>query len=231
MTFLLDPRNDVLDELRRVARHETEAALAQLDRPDEDVHEVVHEVRKHGKKIRGLLRLVRPALGDQYRPANDFVRDAGGRLSEIRDATSLLECVDDMAVLVEGEPGSEHLPALRSELLERRERTIEALDQGARLERFGSDMRELLERIARWELSTGAYEAVGPGFTRSYSAGRKAMREAYDAPSFDTTSSSWPRPGPRSSPPAGPRSSASPTSSGTPRTWPSSTMPWETSPT
>ena len=46
----------------------------------------VHDVRKRCKKVRGLLRLVRPGLGPDYRRANADVRDAARELSSLRDA-------------------------------------------------------------------------------------------------------------------------------------------------
>ena len=184
-SYLLDPRRPLQDDLSRVARAELDAATAQLDRPPEDVHEVVHEVRKHGKKLRGLLRLVRPSLGAAYRPANDAVRDAARRLSDLRDVTSLLECVAAVAVQPQGEPGTQHLPALEERLRARRARTMEDLDPASKLRRLGEELATIRQQVATWELDAPGYAAVGPGFAAYYRRGRAAMRMAYAAPSFE----------------------------------------------
>jgi CHAD domain-containing protein len=52
-----------------------------------DPAEAVHEARKDMKKLRSVLRLVRPVIGDSvYRQENRRFRDAGRILSDARDA-------------------------------------------------------------------------------------------------------------------------------------------------
>lgn len=60
------------------------------------VEEAVHEARKCCKRIRGLVRLVRPAMEDEYQAANTATRDAARHLSPIRDAHALLATFDDL---------------------------------------------------------------------------------------------------------------------------------------
>ena len=55
----------------------------------------IHEARKATKRLRALVRLVRRELGDEvYALENQCYRDAGRRLSELRDATVLVETLD-----------------------------------------------------------------------------------------------------------------------------------------
>jgi hypothetical protein len=72
--------------LRRIAREEIGAAIEDIDSAA-DLHEAVHEVRKRLKRIRGLLRLFRPAF-PAYFAENAWFRDEAARLSELGDATS-----------------------------------------------------------------------------------------------------------------------------------------------
>src|SRR5262245_6994153 len=99
MSFEFEPDESVRKGVRRIARKQLEAALglltgAQPASPDE----VVHEARKHFKKLRAVLRLVRPAIGPKaYRGENITFRDAARPLTEVRDAKVLVETVDGLA--------------------------------------------------------------------------------------------------------------------------------------
>lgn len=55
-----------------------------------EVPDAIHETRKLCKKARGVARLVRPALGDDYTPTNRLFRDAARELGPIRDRQSPL---------------------------------------------------------------------------------------------------------------------------------------------
>ena len=81
MAFTFDPGADVLDELRNIAHDQLGAAISDLVEPGDDLVEAIHDCRKRCKKLRGLVRLVRPALGDQYSDANATFRDAGRELT------------------------------------------------------------------------------------------------------------------------------------------------------
>jgi len=84
MTYELDPEQPLDAEVRRIATELIDHAVAQIDgtktAPHEAIHhdvhhEAVHEVRKDCKKLRGLLRLVRPAVPKLYTHENAAFRD------------------------------------------------------------------------------------------------------------------------------------------------------------
>ena len=58
-SWQLKSGESVADDVRRVALHELDRALALLRRGSR-ASESVHEARKCGKRLRSLLRLVRP---------------------------------------------------------------------------------------------------------------------------------------------------------------------------
>jgi hypothetical protein len=64
MSFRIDPDRPIRKNVRRLARHQLDRALADLAEPGAlGLEETVHDVRKRCKKVRGLIRLVRPGLG------------------------------------------------------------------------------------------------------------------------------------------------------------------------
>ena len=72
--------DDVEQAVRRIACEQIDRALAEIDDDGLDFARKVHQVRKRCKKLRGLVRLVRPAL-DAYGRENAAFRDAaGGRI-------------------------------------------------------------------------------------------------------------------------------------------------------
>lgn len=82
--------------LRRIAAQEVRDALADIRDEKQPVDYLVHELRKRCKKLRALVRLMRPGF-DGYRQANVFFRDIGRRLSAHRDARVMSDLVDQLS--------------------------------------------------------------------------------------------------------------------------------------
>src|ERR1700737_1944746 len=91
-------RNETLgDNLRRICRKQIECALtiAKGEREPDDTP--VHETRKHLKKARAILRLVRKEIGrGLFRKHDHCLRDVGRLISEIRDAEVRLQTVREL---------------------------------------------------------------------------------------------------------------------------------------
>ena len=73
--------------VRRIALEQIDREIAKIER-DEDRAEVIHDVRLCCKKMRGLVRLIRPAFSGYERENSDF-RDTARLLSGSRDAKVL----------------------------------------------------------------------------------------------------------------------------------------------
>jgi CHAD domain-containing protein len=82
------------DNLRRICRKQIEAAIAITTGEKKPSDTPVHEVRKHLKKARAALRLVRKEIGHGlFREQDRYLRDVGRLTSEIRDAEVRLQTV------------------------------------------------------------------------------------------------------------------------------------------
>jgi CHAD domain-containing protein len=91
MSFHLKPDGPLGDQVGERVRSELGGALDALREPQVlGLEETVHDVRKRLKRVRSLLRLVRPAMRGGYRRANAGLRDAARDLSPLRDAHALL---------------------------------------------------------------------------------------------------------------------------------------------
>ncbi len=86
MPYRFLPEDHTLQSaLRRIAGDEIASALAHLAAPGPIAATGVHDVRKRVKKLRGLLRLLRPGFED-FAEENAALRDAARSLSGLRDA-------------------------------------------------------------------------------------------------------------------------------------------------
>ena len=86
MPFKLE-RGSLSKQLRRLVRKELEAAIEALSPGAPRVH----DARKHIKKTRAIVKLLRRPLGKRYAKEDGRLRAAGGGLSQLRDAEVMLE--------------------------------------------------------------------------------------------------------------------------------------------
>jgi CHAD domain-containing protein len=170
------------EDVRRIAREQVEGAIAESTGSAPGSHtERIHSVRKRCKKLRGLLRLVRPSLGDLYAIENAYFRDAARVLAALRDTHVILAAFDAVVGQFQAEFDPGTFEPLRREL-EGPERQVTDLE--FRLADVCGRMEAARGRVADWPLDgTGGPEAWRPGFERTYRQARRALAAAYDAPS------------------------------------------------
>jgi len=94
MSYYIETREQLPTAIRRIVEEQRDMAKAALQNHNNQ-HEGIHKARKHFKKLRALMRLVRDEIGEKaYKKQNVFYRDLGRSLSDLRDATSLLEALE-----------------------------------------------------------------------------------------------------------------------------------------
>jgi CYTH domain-containing protein/CHAD domain-containing protein len=174
--------------VRRIALGRTEKALGRLEGVEADeLAAAIHGALKDLKKLRGLLRLVRDELGKKaFKAENRRYGDAGRLLSGSRDTEAKLETLmglrhrfddlpEDAATAWEGmlETERDELAAtMRGESEGRIGQAIDAIETGR-------------DAIGDWLPLTDSWALVGPGLSRSYWDGRKAMKQVLADPSAE----------------------------------------------
>jgi len=187
MSYRLRPGEPVEHEVRRIAVEQIDRALADLDACD--LHDAVHQLRKRCKKLRGLLRLVRPALaGERYARENAAIRDAQRELSDLRDARVRLETLDALLDAFVGEVDPAPFAVVRDALRERCERSVAAASGGAaeldaRLTRCRDALSLVRDRVSDWRLEGEGFEAVRGGVGKPYRRARRALERVREDPS------------------------------------------------
>ncbi|QYK42648.1 MAG: CHAD domain-containing protein [Paracoccaceae bacterium] len=169
MSFAFRRRDaDLTAGLRRIAATEIAAALAQLDPGPPDAAGV-HDLRKRIKKLRGLLRLVRPGMA---RATDEIavLRDAARGLSPVRDAEVMLMWHDRLA------PGADG--PLRAMLAARVETARAGADLPGAAEAARTALQGVAERVPEWRVKGKGAAVLKASLARSLRRGASAMQEA-----------------------------------------------------
>src|SRR5262245_27476761 len=186
MSFQLRPGEPLRKSLRRIVRNQMDAVLEALTpAPKGPRDEVVHEVRKSLKKVRAVLRLVRPVIGEKvYRRESTCFRDAGRPLTEVRDARILTETLDKLLEHfqehIAGRSFADVRKALRDHLHAVRKRVLDEHNTFAVVAETVSQARE---RVKGWTDVPDKWSSVGAGLQDTCRQARAAFRDAAAGPS------------------------------------------------
>jgi len=122
MAYRLKSKESVPEGIKRVVKEEFDAGLEQLNgksRANRD--EAVHEARKSVKKIRAVLRLMRPELDGAYDAQIGRLRTVGRKLSEFRDAGAIVETFDALREKYQDKLTKHSLDSIRRRLVKVRD--------------------------------------------------------------------------------------------------------------
>jgi CHAD domain-containing protein len=171
MSFELRPAESLRKGIHRIVRKQMDNALEQLTGPHSGSRdEAVHEARKCFKRIRGVLRLVRPVIGAKaYRQENTCFRDAGRPLTGVRDAKILVGTLDRLAEHfrepIAGRSFADVRRALQANLRTARKRV---LDEQNAFAVVAAAVCQARGRIKRWADVPNKWAGVGAGLEDVY---------------------------------------------------------------
>jgi CHAD domain-containing protein len=185
MAYRFTLKQTVAQNARRIALAEVESALARCGNEGGEREEIVHDVRKKCKRLRGLMRLLRGPLeaDGKYESDNLFFRDAASELGTVRDTDVMVQTYDKVLGRFDAEVDRRHFGPIRRSLTLRAREAHARDDLASRLSAFRDRMLEARERIADWHIADDGFDLLRDGFTRTYRRGRKTMAAAYAEPS------------------------------------------------
>ncbi|WP_102226012.1 CHAD domain-containing protein [Acidimangrovimonas sediminis] len=167
---------------RRIATGLIRPALALIDEGRPLSAEDIHKLRTTVKKLRGLIRLVRPGLATADEE-DKVLRDAARGISAPRDSEVMRQTLEALA------PG-DALPTLRA-ALDRAHADAHGpgvLDTG--LAAYRAALRDLEDRVARWKLSGKGRLVLQAGVAATFDRARRdwhAARASGDAHAMHET--------------------------------------------
>lgn len=166
--YKFDPKGEPLETaFRAIAIDQLDEALADLDKPDRDNRSAVHEARRRCKKLRGLLRLVRPGFAD-FERENTAIRDAAALLSHLRDSEVMHDTFRELSEW-KPDPLFDRLAA---------DTATDKPDQAAALGAFADSLRAIRRRAENWTLGKPHVDTLIGGLRSTYRSGRRRMRKA-----------------------------------------------------
>lgn len=179
-SFELPKNKSIGKGLRILMRSELAECVHVLQqRNDSDLDHCVHETRKACKRVRGMLRLVRPAVGSAvFHYANGLIRDVARPLSELRDAAVLIATLDDVT---KGESDFQLLESVAktSEQLVARKKWIhdQLLHDPGPFQKIANILESLCRADHVWAPKGVSQRDVLKGLRKTYQAGREAFRK------------------------------------------------------
>src|SRR5919109_115835 len=186
MSFSLLADESVEDGIKRIVSEEVSQAIKEIDNPRMKRSEAIHEVRKHCKKIRGVLRLVRPQFEETYQFENVWFRDTAKGLAELRDAEAIIETDDSLLDQFDDQVERRAFAPIRRALTLRREKLIAANgDLNQKLKKIRARMEKAAGRVVDWQLNVEEFDGIERGFVATYRRARKTMATAYNDPTAE----------------------------------------------
>lgn len=178
MPYRLKKSDDSVEQaVRRIAVEQMARAVGEIDETDLSIDETVHQVRKRCKKVRGLIRLVRPVF-DRYSAENEVFRDAARLLSPLRDGRTVIETYDALVGNYDRQIERSAFASIRRRLTLQYKETCADTDVDRIMAQARATMLDGQARASEWKLDEDSYVAVSGGLRKTYKRARKAMAKA-----------------------------------------------------
>lgn len=156
----------------------TSTGLKEFKQPNESIH----EARTSFKKMRALLRLVRRDTGEEaYKEANVAFRDAGRKLSVVRDSWVLHQTTEALGQGYEELLADDAFASVLKRLLDRHAQFLEEFQSRHSREEILELLENMKEPIRQLPVSAPDFQAFYGGLKKVYRRGREAALLAWES--------------------------------------------------
>lgn len=193
--FALTPGESLAGGLRRLSVSQFEHALDGFNDPAVARDIAVHEMRKSTKRVRALLRMVRPTIGEKvYRYENGALRDASAIVAGVRDGVVMVKSVQRLRDRYQRLLAPGVFQTTEERLRQRHQRVADrVLNDDEILGQIQNALYKARSRYAAWPVDpddprSGKYlvphrfAAIGPGIGATYARGREEMKASFEQP-------------------------------------------------
>ena len=168
---------------RRIARELVDHAVKIAESSSLPTETQTHEARKAVKKLRALLRLVRPAIetASNYKKSDKALRDAARVLSDLRDDDVMKSTLTE---LVDATDGARTLAKTSkiTKALATADGQANGSDRRAALREYARRMQEIRAGIDEWNFTDRSLGGLEAGYKATFRRSRKLMRKALESP-------------------------------------------------
>lgn len=179
MAFQLDPAKDLGENVRLLGALQIDAILKRLAVKSKQGR-AVHEARKAMKRLRALLRLVRPALDKKtFRDTEQRLKAFGRSLSGARDIQAMLECIGKLEAAT---PEAAKQPvgnALKKHLEIQRQEAESHLRENSSAS-LRKELRQLKRALTALHIEGDVKDVIVTSIRKDYGAAAKAFHHAYE---------------------------------------------------
>jgi CHAD domain-containing protein len=182
MAYRLARKEEVEAGIQRITIEQINKAIAEIESSTLSPHEKIYQIRKRCKKIRGVIRLVRPTLGKTYAFENAWFRDTARALADFRDAKVLIGTYDQVMDAFQEHVERSAFAPVRRALTQREKQLFHSQDLDQRLQPVSARFVQARERAKRWTLQEQDFTAVSAGLLKTYRRGRQALIQTYTDP-------------------------------------------------
>jgi CHAD domain-containing protein len=181
MPYQLVLGETISDGLFRIIAEEIDSAAKTLQQSKASALDTaIHEARKSIKKIRAVIDLAKPALGQNYKKQRSQFRDIGRNLSELRDLAALEELA---AALSKKFKDKSSLAVLRG-FSKLKAAAAQDLDKATVIAKAVEDLLESRLAKKKWRLEN-SFNAIAPTLKETYRAGRRVFRQLGENSHFE----------------------------------------------
>ena len=177
MSFRLENNETLSFGLKRITLESVDKSIFNLSKGNGSFNEDVHDTRKNFKKIRTVLRLVRSNLGsEQFKSENFFYRDAGRKLSDLRDSKVLINTFEKLLKNSELETNDYDFSVFRNFLLEKHKSiSIAKHKKSALINSISTDLILERSRVFDWTFTGDDFIIIKKDLKRIYRQGQRMM--------------------------------------------------------
>lgn len=172
MSFQFTQRSGIEKQVRSIARGQITRALEACYEPRGNLDDLVHQLRRRCKKLRGLVRLIEPKFKNAKRENRAF-RDAAAGLAGRRDAAVMVETFSQILELDHNRKGRPQISATQAkDLLNSLQQAVggppDAVEATLLLRSFIEIFETAKSRAGKWELSGKGFDQIGDGLEATY---------------------------------------------------------------
>jgi len=183
MAFRLKPDRSVSSEIRRIVLRQLETAISELKTVgDPESDEAIHDARRRVKKIRSVIRLVRPVLEQSSAAVDKDLRDISHLLAPVADGQGVIATLDQIDRRYHGLLPKQVVASIRAGLVDRGARADRQAWTEQVLETAAAALRAERRHVKEWRLRADGFRAIAPGLEQSVRRARNAMMKAWARP-------------------------------------------------
>ena len=178
MGFRLKAGEEVSTEIRRIVLRQLDRATSELTAiGDPESDEAIHDARRRVKKIRAIIRLVRPVL--QCDGIDPHMRRVSKMLAPVADGQGVIDTLNQLIRRYRRQLPRKTAVALQSDLIARGRQIDSDAAKRNVLQLARKTLRAERDVVKRWKLRADGFRALAPGLKASVRRARVAMAQAW----------------------------------------------------